>query len=216
VVYVGHAESAKERTARFLQCATSTMALRPSVRWLAPLLVLLGATAAFAAKRDGVEMPDRIQVDGSSLVLNGLGTREATILNINVYVAGLYLEKRSSDPTAIIASEQAKRLVLHFVRDVDRDDITGAWTEGFEKNARKDQRAKLNARIEQLNGWMSAMKDGEQLMFTYAPGRGISVTVKGVTRGTISGSDFARVFLSIWLGPHPPNQGLKDGLLGKR
>jgi len=31
---------------------------------------------------------------------------------------------------------------------------------------------------------------------------------------TIKGDDFARAFLSIWLGTHPPNAGLKTGLLG--
>lgn len=191
-------------------------ALSPLVYVLTSILVLVVGAPASAAERDGVRMPDRIQAEGKPLVLNGLGTREATFLKVDVYVAGLYLEKRSSDPRAIIDSEQVKRLVLHFVRDVDRDDITGAWQEGFEKNASKDARAKLRARIERLNGWMAAMRDGEELMFTYVPARGITVVVKGATKGTIPGSDFARVFLSIWLGPHPPNQGLKDGLLGKK
>jgi hypothetical protein len=30
----------------------------------------------------------------------------------------------------------------------------------------------------------------------------------------IKGDDFATAFLSIWLGPHPPNADLKSGLLG--
>jgi hypothetical protein len=31
---------------------------------------------------------------------------------------------------------------------------------------------------------------------------------------TIEGADFARALFLIWLGKHPPNAGLKKGLLG--
>ena len=52
------------------------------------------------------------------------------------------------------------------------------------------------------------------LIFTHKPGAGIQVDVNGTVKGTIPGDDFARAFLSIWLGAHPPNAGLKAGLLG--
>jgi len=61
---------------------------------------------------------------------------------------------------------------------------------------------------------MSPMEDGDRMIFTYRPGRGLEVTVKGVSKGTISGSDFARVFFSIWLGDDPPNDGPREGPLG--
>lgn len=74
-------------------------------------------------------------MDGTRLTLNGLGTREATMLKVNVYVAALYLENPSHDGDAICASEETRRLVLHFVRGLSGSDIAGAWSEGFEKNA---------------------------------------------------------------------------------
>jgi hypothetical protein len=40
------------------------------------------------------------------------------------------------------------------------------------------------------------------------------VGVKGVTTGTIKGDDFAKAFLSIWLGADPPNPEIKAGMLG--
>jgi hypothetical protein len=40
------------------------------------------------------------------------------------------------------------------------------------------------------------------------------VNVNGRSKGTIEGTDFARVFFSIWLGSQPPNPGLRSGLLG--
>ena len=72
----------------------------------------------------------------------------------------------------------------------------------------------LKERIEQLKGWMVNMKSGQLLTFTHKPGAGIEVDVHGKVQGMIAGDDFARAFLAIWLGPQPPNPGLKAGLLG--
>ena len=72
----------------------------------------------------------------------------------------------------------------------------------------------LKERIAQFKGWMTNMKSGQQLTLTHTPGAGIDVTVNGKVQGTIAGEDFARALLAIWLGPKPPNPGLKAGLLG--
>lgn len=168
-----------------------------------------------AASLEGVEFPDGITVEGTPLVLNGLGLREATVFKVNVYVAALYLEDRSSDGQAICQSPGAKRLILHFVRDVDRDDITNAWTEGFYKNSPESMESLL-PRIEELNGWMTDMDSGDEMVYTYLPGTGIEVSIRGSILGVIEGDDFAPAFFSIWLGEEPPNGGLQEGLLGLR
>ena len=49
---------------------------------------------------------------------------------------------------------------------------------------------------------------------THKPDKGVAVDIGGVPKGLIEGDDFAKAFLSIWLGPNPPNAGLKAGLLG--
>lgn len=177
------------------------------------VVVLLGGSA-FAKEKDGVTLPDSVTVSGTRLLLNGMGTREATVLKINVYVAGLYLEAKASNGSQIAQSASKKRLVLKFVRDVDRDDIVEAWTEGFDKNA-GSKKAALRDRIAQLNAWMSAVKEGQHLTFTYQPGKGLEVNVNGSVKGTIPGDDFAQAFFLIWLGSNPPNAGLKSGLLGQ-
>jgi hypothetical protein len=173
------------------------------------------AVPAGAEKLAGVTMPDTVNAGGRQLVLNGLGLREATALKIDVYVAGLYLEQQASDPAEILGSDQVKRLNLAFVRDVDRGDITDAWSEGFRNNA-GDRIPALQGRIDQLNSWMPDLKRGDTLTFTYLPGTGTVVHVNGQREGVIEGDDFARALFSIWLGEKPPNKGLKKGLLGRR
>lgn len=184
-------------------------------RFVVPVLLsilgLVVAAPALARECEDVTLPDRVTVDGTPLVLNGMGVREATALSINVYVAGLYVETRSRDGNAIAASDTRRRLVLRFVRDVSRSDIVAAFTEGF---GHSPNAGSLGADIRRLNGWMADMREGDTMTFTYVPATGLTVQVGRRTRGTIAGAAFAQAFFSIWLGAHPPNAGLRTGLLG--
>lgn len=193
--------------------AGARAALAALLTWAAGAAAL--SPPASAGELAGVTLPDRVTVEGRTLSLNGLGLRQATWLRVNVYVAGLYLETRSADADAIIASEQIKRIVMQFVRAVGRKDIVKAWNESFEENAGEGMAA-LRERVETLNSFMPDMTKGGAIVFTYVPQAGVRVEVQGQTKGIIPGSDFARALFSIWLGPKPPNPGLKAGLLGGR
>lgn len=172
------------------------------------------ASTAGAAELKGVRFPDTAQVDADTLVLNGLGLRQATAFKVNVYVAGLYLAEKSQDPQAILDSRTPKRLVLHFLRPLDSAELTNAWDEGFAKNA-ASQIPVLKERIEKIKSFTKDMKTGQELAFTYRPGKGVETDIDGAVIGTVEGDDFAGAFFSIWLGDNPPNKALKDGLLNK-
>lgn len=173
----------------------------------------LGSGIAQGKECKGVDFPDQAQVEGSSLTLNGLGLRQATVFNVNVYVAALYVARTSRDPSALLGSNTSSELILQFVRNVGADDIRKGWSEGFEKNS-KDQLPALKERITMLNGWMADVGTGERLTFIRKPGAGLQVDVNGAVKGTIPGDDFAKAFLAIWLGAEPPNPEIKAGLLG--
>ncbi len=172
------------------------------------------ATRVLAGELAGVALPDQVTVEEKTLSLNGLGLRQATWLKVNVYVVGLYLESRSADAEAIIASEQTKRIVMQFVRAVGRKEIVKAWSESFAENAGDGAEA-LKPRVDTLNSWMPDLVKGGTIVFTYLPGVGVRVEALGQMKGTIPGGDFAHALFSIWLGAKPPNPGLKAGLLGK-
>jgi Chalcone isomerase-like len=177
------------------------------------VVVALGIGVAEGKECKGVTFPDQAQVEGSDLILNGLGLRQATALKVNVYVAALYVTKTSTDPMALRGANTPSELILQFVRNVGADDLRKGWNEGFEKNS-KEQLPALKERIAMLNGWMADVKSGERLTFVHMPGAGLQVEVNGTMKGTIKGDDFASAFLSIWLGADPPNPEIKAGLLG--
>lgn len=179
------------------------------------LLHLCAAPGAMAAPHecDGVSFPERIQAGGESLTLNGLGLRKATIFNIKVYVGALYVAHPTSDANAILDSREPARMDLAFVFHATAGQLRSAWQEGFEKSA-PGTLAQLQSRITQLQGWMKSVGSGQKMSFLRIPGTGIQYSLDGAVQGTIPGDDFARAFLAIWLGPSPPNEALRAGLLG--
>lgn len=161
----------------------------------------------------GVELPSAIQVDGKSLCLNGLGVREATVFNVDVYVAGLYLERRGRDGDAIANSEQVKLMRLRFVRNVSRSEIGEAIHESFERSAGAAF-PKLKPSIDRLTASLPELKSGDTLTLVYRPGKGLDLSHDKKLLVSIPGADFASALFRVWLGSHPPNAGLKRGLLG--
>lgn len=178
--------------------------------------IALALLVAFVPQADaktcgGVTMPNSVTVDGTELTLNGMGLREATIFSVDVYAAGMYLENKSSSGSEVAGSDQKKRLVMEFVRGVERKKIVDAYKESFSQTAKgKD----LDQKVDKVLGWMSSVKEGDVQTYTYIPGEGLTYQINDETKGTIEGADFAEAFFKIWFGSNPPNAGLKTGLLG--
>ena len=189
--------------------------MRLAARVLPVLLLVAAGVPAAAGELAGVVMPDTIQVDGKTLVLNGMGLREATILKVDVYVAGLYLEAKSSDADAILRASQVKRLVMTFVRAVGRKDLVKAWDESFRETAGAAFDS-VRDRVATLDSWMADVPKGTVLTFTSRPGEGVTVEIQDTAKGRIPGEDFSATLFGLWLGPSPPSAAIKSGLLGKR
>jgi hypothetical protein len=168
---------------------------------------------AFSAECHQVAFPDSVTAGDAELMLNGLGLRKATMLSVKVYVAGLYLPEKSTDAGQILGANRHWRLVLRFVRDVDAPDIRDAFEEGFEKAA-GDKLDALRQRIDSLNAQIVDFKEGQYLSYDYDPAKGTVIDANGTTGGAIEGADFANALLTISIGPEPPNEDLKSGLLG--
>lgn len=180
--------------------------------------VLVAAAACLATTQVnaraclGINFPEQVPAGGTSLTLNGLGLRQATLFKVKVYVAALYLAKPTADANAILNGPTPYEMRLHFVRNVGAADIAKGWAEGFQRNGLGAQAAG-DERAATLRGWMTDIKSGESMIFSFQPGNGLAVSVNGSVKGTIHGDDFGRTFLSIWLGV-PPNPEIKVGLLG--
>ena len=187
--------------------------MRKTRIFLAVLIFVISSTFPLVAGTlAGVTLPDTAQVGSRSLVLNGLGLRKKFV--VKVYVAGLYLEQKSSDPGVILKADAPKRIVMHFVRSVSKDQLVDAFAESFENNS-PDAKKTMKGEIDQFLGALAPVNDGEQMVLTYVPGTGTTLAINGKEHLTAAAPDFARVLFSVWLGPKPPNPDLKKGLLGQ-
>lgn len=173
---------------------------------------LIQLPPALCGTLDGITMPETATVGGKELQLNGLGTRKATFLKVKVYVMGLYLENKSQDGQAIAASDQAKKIVMHFVRAVAESDLQDAWQEGFEKNTASID--SIKTKMHEFHGMQASVEEGDQMVIEFLDDT-VTVSVKGEVKGTITGREFQSALLLIWLGDEPPNKDLKQGVLGK-
>jgi len=160
----------------------------------------------------GTTLPDNVQVGGTTLVLNGLGLR--TKFSVKVYVAGLYLEQKSSDPSAIIKADAPKQIVMQFLHSASKQQMTDAFDEGFKNNA-PDAETTMKADIDRLLSALESLKKGDQMVFTYVPGTGTTLAINGTEKLTVAGPAFGQALFSVWLGPKPPNTELKKGILGQ-
>jgi hypothetical protein len=176
------------------------------------MLVLASMFNSYAASLAGVTMPDTAQVGNTKLMLNGLGLRSEFM--VKVYVAGLYLEQKSSDPDAIIKANGPNRIVMQFLHSASKSQMANAFKESFSDNS-PDAMKTMQADIDRLYGALEPVKVGDQMVFTYVPGTGTTFAINGQDKLTIAGSAFNPVLLSVWLGPKPPTAAVKKGMLGK-
>ena len=173
----------------------------------------LPASPARAATLAGVTLPDKADVGGQSLVLNGLALR--TKFFIKVYVGGLYLTHKEPDARKVLSEDAARRQVLSFVYSVKSGQMCDAWKDGLAANT-PHASAEVKKNFDTLCSWMEDIPKGMTLTLTYVPGQGTAVEVNNKPKGTLPGKPTADAVLSTWIGPKPdPGADFKKGVLGQ-
>jgi len=165
---------------------------------------------AVAAELAGATLPDSLKAGDKTLKLNGLGLRKKAMFK--VYVGGLYVESPSKDAGAILSSDQAKAIRMHFLRDLTKSQLVEAFQEGFQANVK--DRASQQAAFDRFLALVPDVKEGSTMTLAYVPGKGTTITAGGKELGVFEGKGFADAVFAIWLGPKPPSDELKKGMLG--
>ena len=146
-------------------------------------------------------------------MLNGLGLRKAFVF-VKVYVGGLYLQNKSKDANAIVNSDIPRSVLMKFVHDVDKPKMAEAWETGMKNNLPAAAFPVVEARLKKMIGMISDVKEGDTMQMTYLPGKGTEIFQNGKLLGNIDGADFATALFAIYLGPKPPSENIREGMLG--
>ncbi|MBC7538962.1 MAG: chalcone isomerase family protein [Bacteriovorax sp.] len=180
------------------------------MRKLVGLILLVISFNLTAATLDDVTFADKVNVEGKDLVLNGIGIRKATILKIKVYYGALFVEGKTKDPNAFLATAAPKQIVMHFVRDVEAKKLQDAFTEGME--AANKNHASFKAQLDKFNSNIVNVVKNDLIIITFT-NDGVSLNVKGRQAEKITGTEFAHALLNIWF-INPRDENLRNGLLG--
>jgi hypothetical protein len=174
-----------------------------------------GQAQVSAREIEGFRFDGSARVGGVDLVLNGVGVRKRFF--IPVYVAGLYVPQRSTDPEVLLRQRGPRRMAMRFVREVEAELFMTSLNEGMRKNYGASQLAAWRPQIETLTTVISTMvlarrADNITWDFTEEGGRIMQNSVPRVP--SIPGEDFYNAVLRVWLGEQPADAELKRGLLG--
>ena len=163
----------------------------------------------------GIQLPDRIKVEGRNLVLNGAGLR--SILLTKAYVAALYLPELRHDPHTILDKDISRSLQLTLLRDISTEQNLDALKVGLVANNSQADLNAISRDVDRFLGFIKKLREvtaGTVIRLDYLPGTGTRVSVNARYVGTIPGKAFNRAVLKIWLGDDPVQTGLKQALLG--
>ena len=179
---------------------------------LALVVCLSSITFAQTKKFHGVSFSTELKLDGENLVINGAGLREKYFMDL--YVAGLYLPKKTADAKKVIYDDTDMAIHIKIVSSsVTRERFIESVNEGFaiskHGNASKEE-------IKKFVGFFSEpIKEGDKIYLDYIPGKGVRVTKNGDVKGTIAGLDFKKALFGIWFGTPPVQESLKNDMLSK-
>lgn len=181
-------------------------------------LTVLGGRAS-AVEIEGVRLEDAIALGkgGQPLVLNGAGVRHRMAF-IKVYVGALYLPAKNASAEEIVKDPGPKRVAMHvLVEALTAKELIASLNNALAANHIPAELALIESRIQELNRMMSSMGvivKGGTVFLDYLPGTGTKITVNGEEKITISGEDFYRALLRIWIGAKPVDGRLRDAMLG--
>ncbi len=188
--------------------------INPTATALALLLVLPAAARGGERQIAGVRFPTEKVVAGKTVHLNGVALRKAYIF-VKVFAGAFYLEHPTHNAREAIESEQIKHFVLHYLTDkATAEKLQKGFVEAMEKANPPELVEKHRDLIRRFASWLDRdMKPGATSVSTYVPGKGLTFWLMGEKKGTITDTEFIRMYYRYNLG-EKADSNLRKGYLG--
>lgn len=154
-----------------------------------------------------------LAVSEERLVLNG--AHQYSKLNVPVYVGGLYLPQKSSDPNYALSENHSKKMRVVVLDDVWRPNSWRRyWREAIAVNnpAEVDDERVYDALGAFTELAQDKLEKGDEIEIAYN-GQTTSVRLNGELAITIQGDDVFNILLKTWLGDVPPSSAFRSAIL---
>ena len=173
--------------------------------------------------------------------LLGMGIREKTVFNVNVYSYALFVDQKTVQkdlakwkgaPKSKVEKDSAlfsklltqvgtKELRLRFCRKVDTEDIVSAFEDSLKPrilSIRKRESVTEAKKLENLNRFRKffkadKIKDGNELRFTWHPDGTLSTVVNGVRSPDIMAPALCKALFDVYIGKDPISKSGKKKLV---
>jgi len=178
---------------------------------LLPLLILV-STFVFSPI-NAAEVPKSMKYQGTTLMLNGQGTRVKFFMKI--YESSLYLESANNNAKEILSTNAPMSIRIDVLSSlVTPEAMKTALNEGLEKSTGKNT-TPIKKEIDQLNAtFNSDVGSGDFYEFIYLPDSGVHVLKNSYYIDVIPGIEFKKAFFGIYLSSKPIQKSLKKAMLG--
>jgi hypothetical protein len=95
---------------------------------------------------------------------------------------------------------------------VTKDKFNESVTEGFSKSSHGSATAEQQKTFKAC--FSSEIKNKDNILLIYRPGKGVQVMINDVYKGVVEGLNFKKALWAIWLGDKPADAKLKKKMLG--
>ena len=152
----------------------------------------------------GHRFAENIKVGQNALVLNGTGVR--TQSDKPIYAVALYLPAKTHRQDTSRALLGARRVQIVILQPLNAEDFISSMREAIAENN--------DETYEEFMKDLTNLEPGDVADVDWLPSRGTFVYYNGQLMGNpVRGKALYDAVLSIWLGDHALEEGLREGLL---
>jgi hypothetical protein len=181
------------------------------------LLLLMLPLSSSALTIDGYEIPQIIPAtsDHAELKLNGASMRILYGV-VDTYIGKLYVENPTTDPDALIAADEYKRMVYKIVlKRISGRRIAKAMYDALQLNVTREEALLMEDRLQLLvTMFDSSLRKGQESYVEWVPSKGSRIVLDGAVKGIIPGKDLYDALMKIWIGENPVGGTFKRQVLG--
>jgi Chalcone isomerase-like len=164
-----------------------------------------------AQEISGVTLSSSAVVGGKALNLRG-GYLLRYKYFFKIYVAALYLPVDLAEQD--VMGDIPRRIEFHYLRSLTAANLIEATNRTINTGRDAAAIALTAPQVAAFNALYPDVKLGDVMMIDYHPGRGTTMLINNVERGTIVGREFANALFGIWIGDNCFDTDLKKALLG--
>jgi hypothetical protein len=186
------------------------------------ILMLPWSAGALVEPDTGREYDDAVTLEtgGASCTLTatGVGLREKFFIKVNVYAIVSYVDSgthlKGDLGLALLELDAPKMIRMDLLRGFSREKLVNAFKDVIEKNY--DDQSAFAADMEAFFAYFKTdAQEGDELVFTYLPGKGLQTVLNGQEQGVITNFEFVKALWTVWFGREPASDRLKENLLSK-